>query len=782
MKINLSKNVKLKRKIPQNNGLDDFVFAQKPPIPPTSKTYAPVPPLSLNRYDIVPDTTYDMSGNSKMQPYTLGDKIKMAGYSLGLGIAEDAGFEYSMKKQSPGIGQLYAAFDIGRDLKNAYNVFNIKPYDRYAKVDVYGNRVKDGDWKNEWKRQSGPIPGTIDWDGKEPEITDEWHKQYANGGMIKDNQMKRINRYAGGGLTFGTNMNKLDDSIGGAVNLATGLFSSTAGTSVRDAQTKSWTQPLSGALSGAQTGQMFGPAGMAIGAGVGLLTGAIGNGGGIDATNGFTQDNSYRYSTGLHRLFGGSGESAKFAEDREDIMKNRMAVQNTMQLQNDWNTSKNYTNAQYMYARGGITGGSYAYVDDGEVVQQQNGQTQIIPERGRKQDSNLGYFPAGSMILSDKLKFPGTRKTFADISKERMAKISSGTDKYAEGTNALNMMYNAETNRDLFALQEAYKKKHGIKSDYKRIPKASGGLLTKPDGKWNAKGYTPGTEKTQVGANGEAYFDEKLGVWNMGSGASAYNLGQLGGPIAGANMAPQGSTYDVTLGKSQYGQFDPQGIEKTYATRVAAGLTGGGPSGSNGGSDIFGSILGGASKLAGMLPAISNLRQKPEYIGEEYNPYENIIKGNLSKRRFNVNPLLEQINRTAMTGNYNANQMGAGTGANMAYRATTNIGQQQQVSAAMAQKQNIDNQYMGEYANMLNTLGQQRVQAKNYATDYNARNRAAADNARQAGLSQISQFAQTQLLEKNQKERDKMMMKLYGPFLSRGFDSATMSDLTKYFG
>jgi hypothetical protein len=375
------------------------------------------------------------------------------------------------------------------------------------------------------------------------------------------------------------------------------------------------------------------------------------------------------------------------------------------------------------------------------------------------------------MILSDTLKFPGTKKTFADISKEKMAKISKGTDKFAEGTNALNMIYNADTNRKLFLLQEAFKKKQGIKSDYTKIPKAKKGLLT---GNWGTDGWHDDGAANTVGADG-SYFDNRTGTWVF----PGRGVGPVGATPAKQTFGAPSTTGPSTIPMSGVGNWDKRATSGSFMTEPGYGE---GPAGSGSNDKIFGSIIDGASKLSAMLPALSNLNEKADTVSPQYNPYEDMINNNMRRRKLNINPILQGINNAAMTGNYNANQQNTSTGANMAFRVATNLQQQQATTNVLSQKQNADNGYAAEYSNMLNNLGQQRVQANNLSTDFNSRNSAAAANARRAGLSQISQFAQTQLLEKNQKERDKMMMKLYGPFLSRGFDSETMADLKKYFG
>jgi hypothetical protein len=81
----------------------------------------------------------------------------------------------------------------------------------------------------------------------------------------------------------------------------------------------------------------------------------------------------------------------------------------------------------------------------------------------------------------------------------------------------------------------------------------------------------------------------------------------------------------------------------------------------------------------------------------------------------------------------------------------------------------------------MNNLGQQFVQARNLAIDYNARSRATARNIKRAGLTQLSQFAQNKELMRNQKNRDMAMLDLYGPFLEAGYDSKTLNKVLSQF-
>jgi hypothetical protein len=64
-----------------------------------------------------------------------------------------------------------------------------------------------------------------------------------------------------------------------------------------------------------------------------------------------------------------------------------------------------------------------------------------VPEKGRPTDSNLVNLPEGSRILSDTLKVPGTKETFAQMGKRMMSKKNSkAKDIYAQNAEKLNKM------------------------------------------------------------------------------------------------------------------------------------------------------------------------------------------------------------------------------------------------------------------------------------------------------------------------------------------------------
>ena len=121
------------------------------------------------------------------------------------------------------------------------------------------------------------------------------------------------------------------------------------------------------------------------------------------------------------------------------------------------------------------------------------------------------------------------------------------------------------------------------------------------------------------------------------------------------------------------------------------------------------------------------------------------------------------------TSNYNANQINTSTGANLAYRLQSAVNTDRAIASLRSQESNVNNQYLGDYANTMNSLGQQWVNATNMANEANAQNRATARNIRRTGLSQLSQWAQNRELMRNQKARDMEMWPLYQRFLQAGF-------------
>jgi len=124
--------------------------------------------------------------------------------------------------------------------------------------------------------------------------------------------------------------------------------------------------------------------------------------------------------------------------------------------------------------------------------------------------------------------------------------------------------------------------------------------------------------------------------------------------------------------------------------------------------------------------------------------------------------------------------MNTNTGANMAYSLQSAVDTNKAITNLRSMESNANNQYLGEYANTMNNLGQQWVGATNLAAEANAQNRATARNIRRAGISQLSQWAQNRELMRNQEARDNAMLAMYGPFLQAGYTANTIREFNRW--
>lgn len=538
------------------------------------------------------------------------------------------------------------------------------------------------------------------------------------------------------------------DSISSMIQGTAGLFGNMTGKSTAQtsgqAALQSITDVVSNVGSGAQIGSTFGPQGAAIGAAAGAALGLVGKKGGITQTGGFTEDNQYSLGTGLIGAFGNKKMKRKIAADKAKVQANRIAVANTADLQSDWYEDNNYDT--YTFANGGETD-SLAYVDDGELIQTPDGQINKVPENGNPTDSNLVSLPDGSRILSDKLKVPGTNKTFAQIGDEMMAKKKSkGKDKYAENSAKLNARNNAMIHDRLFEQQEELKQKKGIGPKTKAF--ADGGLLRK---------YNRSVNNTlRAALSNPLTLDKALTGFYDSKG-----MGRM--PNLTDNIA-----VDNSPKSKQFSLKNLQELGRGAISNIGEGL----------GKVDFGNI---ATSIASLAPVISNLTQgSGEQVRDIQNPYAGTVARTMRNRRFNIQPALNALSQNRAIGDYNASQMNTNTGANMAYRLQSAVNLDRGIENLFSQASNIQGQYDAEYANTLNNLGQQYVGAVNLSSDLGARNRAAASNLRAAGLGQLSKWAQTQQLMTNQRRRDKQMLGLYKPFLEQGFTSTDLTNFLKY--
>ena len=125
----------------------------------------------------------------------------------------------------------------------------------------------------------------------------------------------------------------------------------------------------------------------------------------------------------------------------------------------------------YTYENGGILP-DLAYVDNNEVIRGDDGTIMQVPNNRPGTDNHLIDASNLESVLSDKIKRPGTNKTFAQEGKKltRMTKPSKGKDIFADNTNMLNKRNANFAYDNLLSEQEEVKAKKGIKPKKKGIP------------------------------------------------------------------------------------------------------------------------------------------------------------------------------------------------------------------------------------------------------------------------------------------------------------------------
>lgn len=564
-------------------------------------------------------------------------------------------------------------------------------------------------------------------------------------------------------------------------------------------------QSVSDIASGAATGfQVAGPIGAAVGAGIGL----IGRSGEEARMTSFTDYDEGSLGSGLIGAFGNRKLRRKRAAIKKNAYSNRAAVQGTNYLQSEVYDDMIGMNTDTM-ANGGMSS-SLAYVDDGELIQTPDGSISKVPENNKPTDSNLVSLPEGSRVLSDKLKVPGRKETFAQLGEKMMAKKKSKyNDRFAENAAKLNEMNNNMIHDQLFAMQESVKQSKGIKPKTKQIQAAALGdeikpglgdrivdAIYNPNRKWGAG--------VQWGTGNNQWYHVPVNPNNTQPTSTTATVSTSTPTRRRKATSTSTNTGLIDEGKPElpftwYGTVNPlKSKHPELLTATNDEMAGLGDALTSQADKVttlpksnayskskpennkfdWGSALSGMASLA---PIMSNLfTGRPETVDAVYNPYATSITNTMRRRRYDINPAIEDLNRNRATSNYNASQINTNTGANLAYRLQSAVNTDRAIASLRSQESNANNQYLGDYANTMNSLGQQWVNATNMANEANAQNRATARNIRRAGLSQLSQWAQNRELMRNQEARDNAMLAMYAPFLQSSYTADTIRQFNKW--
>lgn len=510
----------------------------------------------------------------------------------------------------------------------------------------------------------------------------------------------------------------------------------------------------------------------------------------------------------------------------------------------------------YTFENGGILP-DLAYVDNNEVIRDDFGNIEQVPNSKPGTDNHLIDASNLESVLSDRIKRPGTNRTFAQEGEKltKMTKKSKGNDIFAKNTDMLNKRNANAMYEQLLTEQEAVKAKKGIKPKVKGIPayaegkgdwtrrlgKSIANFLTSPvqgtavnsaltnafnntgnkaglgatkNSNWDAPvmNYLNGINWTENlvpksgPAPGRTYVYNNDPVDNsvdaitgetipVGVNEPIYDLPEVLLPSAVAVSKPT-NTVKTTSTKSKIPTNKPDEVfikapvpellqapslgmvaNKPTAEKINAGLPAAPKSSNTKDKPSFDS-------LSGLSPVLYNWvqsRRRPETEDQVLNPYSGAINRAMASRRVNIEPTLAANRRSRAIARNNMARLNPNTGMNLAYGNQLATGEYAQNASVYANRDNANNQYLGEYANVMNNLGQQYVQNTVLTNDLNARNRAAARNFGATAAGQLGQWSQTKEKMRNEAARDAMIYPYLRNFLAYGNPGQLIADMDNMY-
>lgn len=505
----------------------------------------------------------------------------------------------------------------------------------------------------------------------------------------------------------------------------------------------------------------------------------------------------------------------------------------------------------YTFENGGILP-DLAYVDNNEVIRDDFGNIAQVPNSKPGTDNHLIDASNLESVLSDKIKRPGTNKTFAQEGKKlvNMTKGSKGKDRFARNADRLNQINANAMYEQLLTEQEAVKAKKGVKPKVKGIPAYEDGKrsgiaqwlvdefnsnqtgTTKSDAKKQAaknileNGFTPivnwlksksgdaramdktpyrrnyvtGSVDRDVTAlqNFVPTFDNSVDAITgetipVGVNEPIYDLPEVPFPDAAhitkvksvRKHTPASKPAKATNSLNQAPLLDIEDFNPSLASDpVYAPLLN---------IEDFNPTLTpdeiktpsksstNFDSLSGLSPILYNWiqsRRRPETEDQVLNPYSGAINRAMASRRVNIEPTLAANRRSRAIARNNMARLNPNTGMNLAYGNQLATGEYAQNTSVYANRDNANNQYLGEYANMMNNLGQQYVQNTVLTNDLNARNRATARNFGATAAGQLGQWSQTKEKMRNQARRDRQILPYLQNFLRYGTVNSLVDSLT----
>lgn len=421
--------------------------------------------------------------------------------------------------------------------------------------------------------------------------------------------------------------------------------------------------------------------------------------------------------------------------------------------ENKYSSSLDYK----QYAKGGYTvddrGFANSELEDQEVYRTPQGSMHKLSGPTHAEGGIPMNLPQGTEILG-KNKVPGTNTSY----KEFGDKLMKDYNKY---TKVLDGKYTPLAKKTAEAMLE---KTHQQFSSLMDMQEAEKGSHIMSDGTIMAN------EGMKQYTDGGTFFKENPQLLRDFQGRYGLNQDNIYGPKTTKAWEQYGNEYVNNM------SYQPQSIQATSVTpsakftrpeininNVSSSLG----SQSNEESNTFSKINGVLNTAGTIAPMAYNIAQglfgKSQNLNPEdyYNPNENQVTNLMANRRYNINPELE-ANRNAQINYTRALRQGAPSQAQyLGNIQNSQVARSRADAEVIARKQNMDNSYMGEEAQMRANLGQQRAQTNLNIQDINDRNASAKKSFLSTGLSQVQQAVQANQVMKGVRNRDKQLMDIY---------------------
>lgn len=495
----------------------------------------------------------------------------------------------------------------------------------------------------------------------------------------------------------------------------------------------------SGAAMGASIG---GPWGAVIGGAIGGITSSIGSGGSVNEQTG-----EYELPSGIAGLF---GHSKSYIRNKAGRIKNGIqARQMSEQIAADYYQENGYN--ELSLSKGGVVPSTMAYLDDGEMLRTPDGTIGSIPEEDKPTDSNLLNVPVGTQVLSDKIKVPGTNKTFAEMGKKLMKKSNKKANNiYAENSQMLNERNNQIAYQVLLDQQEALKNS--------KINKKNTAAYA--DGTKGIKPYGYNKNMSDFKYYVDSRSNQNNGPRHIPSSEVASRLGipyNINAPIGNVDTAnARSSKYFNYTGNP--GQLP---VGNIYGTNSKKPKT---PSDNN-----WLDLIDNIAALAGPIGNIFS--GSPERV-ETYT-YDPVY----GPTDYNIDPILKEATLSDRIARYNMANINHNTGANMAFGLQSAVNRNKAIANAYATKNNAENQMAFNNAQIANQWGQQYANARHLASVEQAQNDAAARNIRRKGFGDLSTRIQQISRDKRLTKRDSAVLEAMLPYLEYGMTSDQLTKL-----